>query len=62
MAVLYTILGTFNYIFGLLLQESILDSNGHDLWKKYNAISLLWMIRYISLFTNAFTQWIHIGA
>ena len=30
--------------------------------KKYHAISLLWMIHYISLFTNRFTQWIHIGA
>ena len=48
--------------FGLLLKERTLDSVGHDLWKKYNVISLLWMIRYISLLTNTFTQWILIGA
>ena len=48
--------------FGLLLQASILDSNGYDLEKKHNAISLLWMIRYISLLTKAFTQWILIAA
>ena len=48
--------------FGLLLKERTLDSIGHDLWEKNNVICLLWMIRYISLFTNAFTQWIHIGA
>ena len=30
--------------------------------EKYNVFfCLLWMIRYISLFANAFTQWIHIG-
>ena len=49
--------------FGLLLKEHTLDSmdmiyGGGE----YNLICLLWMIRYISLFTNAFTQWIHIGA
>ena len=48
--------------FGLLLKERSLDSIGHDLWKKYNVISLLWMIRYIYLLTNTFTQWILIGA
>ena len=48
--------------FGLLLKERTLDSIGHDLLKKYNVISLLWMIRYISLLTNTFTQWILIGA
>ena len=48
---------------GLLLKECILDSIGHDLWrKKYNVICLLWMIRYISLLTNIFTQWILIDA
>ena len=30
--------------------------------KKYNVICLLWMIRYISLLTNIFTQWILINA
>ena len=35
--------------FGLLLKERTLDSIGHDLWKKYNVICLLWMIRYIYL-------------
>ena len=30
--------------------------------EKYKVLCLLWMIRYIPLFTNAFTQWIHIGA
>ena len=30
--------------------------------EKYNVTYLLWMIRYTSLFTNAFTQWILIGA
>ena len=30
--------------------------------KKYNVIFLLWMIRYISLLTNTFTQWILIDA
>ena len=44
--------------FGLLLKERTLDSIGHDLWKKYNVICLLWMIRYISLLINIFTQWI----
>ena len=48
--------------FALLLKERTLDSIGHDLWKKYNIISLLWMIRYISLLTNIFTQWILIDA
>ena len=48
--------------FGLLLKERTLDSIGHDLWKKYNVICLLWMIRYISLLTNIFTQWILIDA
>ena len=48
--------------FGLLLKERTLDSIGHDLWKKYNVICLLWMICYISLLTNIFTQWILIGA
>ena len=48
--------------FGLLLKERTLDSIGHDLLKKYNAICLLWMICYISLLTNIFTQWILIGA
>ena len=48
---------------GLLLKERILDLIGHHLWGGgYNVTCLLWMIRYISLFTNAFTQWIHIGA
>ena len=47
--------------FGLLLKERTLDSIEHDLWKKYNVISLLWMIRYISLLTNTFTQWILFG-
>ena len=42
--------------FGLLLKERTLDSIGHDLWKKYNVICLLWMIHYI------FTQWILIDA
>ena len=45
--------------FGLLLKERTLDSIGHDLWKKYNVICLLWMI---CLLTNIFTQWILIGA
>ena len=40
---------------GLLLKERTLYSIGHDLWKKYNVISFLWMIRYISLLTNTFT-------
>ena len=40
----------------------IIDSIGHDLWKKYNIICLLSMIRYISLLTNIFTQWILIDA
>ena len=48
--------------FGLLLKERTLDSIGHDLWKKYNVICLLWMICYISLLTNIFTQWILIDA
>ena len=48
--------------FGLLLKERTLDSIGHDLWNKYNVVCLLWMIRYISLLTNIFTQWILIGA
>ena len=48
--------------FGLLLKERTLDSIGHDLWKKYTVICLLWMIRYISLLTNIFTQWILIDA
>ena len=48
--------------FGLLLKEHTLDSIGHDLWTKYNLICLLWMIHYISFFTNTFTEWIHIGA
>ena len=48
--------------FGLLSKERTLDSIGHDLWKKYNVICLLWMICYISLLTNIFTQWIRIGA
>ena len=48
--------------FGLLLKERTLDSIGHDLWKKYNVICLLWMIHYISLLTNIFTQWILIDA
>ena len=48
--------------FGLLLKERTLDSIGHDLWKKYNVICLLLMIRYISLLTNIFTQWILIDA
>ena len=48
--------------FGLLLKERTLDSIGHDLWKNYNVICLLWMICYISLLTNIFTQWILIGA
>ena len=39
--------------FGLLLKERTLDSIGHDLWKKLVCISLL---------TNTFTRWIHIGA
>ena len=30
--------------------------------EKYNVICLLWMIRYISLLTNIFTQWILIYA
>ena len=47
--------------FGLLLKERTLDSIGHDLWKKY-VICLLWMIRYISLLTNIFIQWILIDA
>ena len=33
-----------------------------DLWREYNVICLLWMIRYISLLTNIFTQWILIDA
>ena len=48
--------------FGLLLKERTLDSIGHDLWKKYNVICLLWVIRYISLLTNILTQWILIDA
>ena len=48
--------------FGLLIKECTLDLVGHDLWKKYNVICLLWMIRYISLLTNKFTQWILIDA
>ena len=48
--------------FGLLLKERTLDSIGHDLLKKYNVICMLWMIRYISLLTNIFTQWILIDA
>ena len=48
--------------FGLLLKERTLDSIGHDLWETYNVISLLWVIRYISLLTSTFTQWIRIGA
>ena len=48
--------------FGLLLKERTIDSIGHDLWKKYNVICLLWMIRYISLLTNIFTQWILMDA
>ena len=48
--------------FGLLLKERTLDSIGHDLWKKYNVIGLLWVICYISLLTNIFTQWILIDA
>ena len=48
--------------FGPLLKERTLDSIGHGLWKKYNVICLLWMIRYISLLTNIFTQWILIDA
>ena len=48
--------------FGLLLKERTLDSIGHDLWKRYNVICLLWMICYISLLTNIFKQWILIGA
>ena len=53
---------TFIIHFGLLLKERTLDSIGHDLWKKYNVICLLWMIRYISLLTNIFTRWILIDA
>ena len=30
--------------------------------EKYSIICLLWMRSYISLFANAFTQWINIGA
>ena len=52
----------YDHTCGLLLKERTLDSIGHDLWKKYNVISLLWMIRYIALLTNTFTQWILIGA
>ena len=48
--------------FGQLLKERTLDSIGHDLWKKYNVVCLLWMIRYISLLTNIFTQWILVDA
>ena len=48
--------------FGLLLKERTLDSIGHDLWKKSNVICLLWMICYISLLTNIFTQWILIDS
>ena len=48
--------------FGLLLKERTLDSIGHNLWKKYNVICLLLMIRYIFLLTNIFTQWILIDA
>ena len=47
--------------YGLFLKERTLDSIGHDLWKKYNVIGLLWMIRYISML-NIFTQWIIIDA
>ena len=47
---------------GQLLKERTLDSIGHVSWKKYNVICLLWMIRYISLLTNIFTQWILIDA
>ena len=46
--------------FGLLLKERTLDSIGHDLWKKYNVICLLWMIRYISLLTNIISDLQHI--
>ena len=35
---------------GLLLQESILDSNGHAYGKKYNVISLLWIKRNLLYF------------
>ena len=50
--------------FELLLWESILDSNGHALWKKYNLIILLWIIihsLYLPLSTNTFTHCILIG-
>ena len=62
MAVLYDSRNILIIQFRLLLKESTLDSIGHDLCKKYNVIYLLWMIRYISLLTNAITQWILIGA
>ena len=39
--------------FGLKLQESILDSNGHDLWKTYKVISLIW-IKLNSLYFNVY--------
>ena len=50
---------------GLLLYESTIDSNEHDLWEKnYNVIMLLWGILnslYFPLSTNTFTHWILIG-
>ena len=36
-----------SYILDYYLKERTQDLIGHDLWKKYNVISLLSMIRYI---------------
>ena len=50
--------------FGLLLQESILDSNRQDLWINDDIISLLWMklnSLYFPLLTDTFTYWILLG-
>ena len=38
-----------------------LDSNGHDLLKKYNVVNLLWIIIHLLFFPlsiNAFKHWI----
>ena len=52
----------FNYIFWTIIKGKYPRFNWTCFMEKYNVIFLLWMIRYISLFANAFTQWIHIGA
>ena len=51
--------------FGQLLLESTLVSYGHDLWKKYNVLSVSCTIQtslYFPLSINAFPHWILIGS